>query len=158
MDWVSRSNFRNPTVKFYAKLAIPFERSNYAKFCMSPSLVRTMPECVISQENNSPLTLYIEFHNLFPWISIVQLIKFNQKCMHNHLSPNIPNNNNNNVPFLYSAYHIQLASLCARGIITPALALMQPFSAKSIRRNKFLLGTHLLHLGRERQLWTKCLV
>ena len=39
-----------------------------------------------------------------------------------------------------------------------ALALMQPFSAKSIRRNKFLLGTHLLHLGRERQLWTKCLV
>ena len=43
--------------------------------------------------------------------------------------------NNNNVPFLYSAYHIQMASLCARGIITPALALMQPFSAKSIRRN-----------------------
>ena len=36
------------------------------------------------------------------------------------------------------------------GIITPALALMQPiaYSAKNIRRNKFLLGTHLLHLGR----------
>ena len=68
------------------------------------------------------------------------------------------NNNNNNVPFLYSAYHIQMASLCARGIITPALALMQPFSAKSILRNKFLLGTHLLHLGRERQLWAKYLV
>ena len=51
-----------------------------------------------------------------------------------------------------------MASLCARGIITPALAPMQPFSAKSIGRNKFLLGTHLLHLGRERQLWTKCLV
>ena len=49
----------------------------------------------------------------------------------------------------YSAYHIQMASLCARGIITPALALMQPFSAKSIRRNKFLLGTHL-HLRVER--------
>ena len=48
-----------------------------------------------------------------------------------------------------------MASLCAQGIITPASALMQPFSAKSIRRNKFLLGTHLLHLGRERQLWTK---
>ena len=31
-----------------------------------------------------------------------------------------------------------MASLCAWGIITPALALMQPFSAKSIRRNKFL--------------------
>ena len=62
-----------------------------------------------------------------------------------------PNNHNNNVPFSYSTYQIQMASLCARGIITPALALMQPFSAKSIRRNKFLLGTHLLHLGRERQ-------
>ena len=59
---------------------------------------------------------------------------------------------------MYSAHHIQMASLCARGIITPALALMQPFSAKSIRRKKFLLGTHLLHLGRERKLWTKCLV
>ena len=32
-------------------------------------------------------------------------------------------NNNNNIPFLYSAYHIQMASLCARGIITPALVL-----------------------------------
>ena len=32
-------------------------------FCMSPSLDGTMPESVISQENNSPLTLYmyIEF-------------------------------------------------------------------------------------------------
>ena len=58
--------------------------------------------------------------------------------------------NNNNVPFLYSAYHIQMASLCARGIITPPLALMQPFSAKSIQSNKFLLGTHLLHPGVER--------
>ena len=67
-----------------------------------------------------------------------------------------PNNNNNDVPFLYSAYHIQMASLYARDIITPALALMQPFSAaKSIRRNTFLLGTDLLHLGRERELWTK---
>ena len=60
--------------------------------------------------------------------------------------------------FIYSAYHIQMASLCARGINTPALALMQPFSAKSIQRNKFLLGTHLLLLGRERQMWAKCLV
>ena len=32
---------------------------------MSPSLDRTMPEYVISQENNSPLTLYIEFHKYF---------------------------------------------------------------------------------------------
>ena len=60
---------------------------------MSPSLHGTMPESVISQENNSPLTLYIEFHNFvssFSWISIVQLIKFDHKFMHNHLSPNIP--------------------------------------------------------------------
>ena len=28
---------------------------------------------------------------------------------------------------------------------------MQPFSVKSIQRNKFLLGTHLLHLGWERR-------
>ena len=40
--------------------------------------------------------------------------------------------NNNNVPLLNSTYHIQMASLCARGIITPALAPMQRFSAKSI--------------------------
>ena len=50
----------------------------------------------------------------------------------------------------YSAYHIRMASLCARCIIPPALAPMQPFSAKSIRRNKFLPGTNLLRLGRER--------
>ena len=29
-----------------------------------------------------------------------------------------------------------MASLCARGIITPALAIMQPYSAKNIRRNR----------------------
>ena len=74
--WIGRveSNFRNPTVKFKANFDNPFNRTNYAKFCMLPSLDRTMPESVISQENNSPLTLYIEFHNLFfsPWILIVQ--------------------------------------------------------------------------------------
>ena len=41
-----------------------------------------------------------------------------------HLICNLPEISakslNNNVPFLYSAYHIQMASLCARGIITPA--------------------------------------
>ena len=29
---------------------------------MSPSLDGTLPEYVISQEDNSPLTLYIDFH------------------------------------------------------------------------------------------------
>ena len=52
-----------PTVKYYAKLDNPFKRTKYMQFCMSPSLDRTMPESVISQENNSPLTLYTEFHN-----------------------------------------------------------------------------------------------
>ena len=57
-------------------------------FVCRPSLDRTLPESVISQENNSP---YIEFQTVkFSWISIVQLIKFNHKCMHNHLSSNIP--------------------------------------------------------------------
>ena len=31
---------------------------------MSPSLHGALPEYVISQEDNSPLTLYIDFHNL----------------------------------------------------------------------------------------------
>ena len=62
IGWVE-SNFRNPTVKFWAKLDNLFKRTNYTKFCMSPSLDGTLPESVISQENDSPLTLYIEFHN-----------------------------------------------------------------------------------------------
>ena len=41
----------------------PFKRSDYAKLCMSPSLNGTLPDYVISQEDTSPLTLYIDFHN-----------------------------------------------------------------------------------------------
>ena len=37
---------------------------------MSPSLDGTLPESVISQENNTPLTLYIEFHNFFVFLDI----------------------------------------------------------------------------------------
>ena len=49
---------------------------------MSPSLDGTMPESVISQENNPPLTLYITLKTIFfsSWISIVLLIKFNKIC------------------------------------------------------------------------------
>ena len=61
IGWVE-SNFRNPTVTFWANLDNPFNRTNSAKFWMSPSLDGTMPESVISQENNSPLTLYTEIH------------------------------------------------------------------------------------------------
>ena len=72
--WIGRveSNFRNPTVKFKANLDNPFKRTNYAKFCMLPSLDGTMPESVISQENNSPLTLYTEFQKKkSSWILIL---------------------------------------------------------------------------------------
>ena len=37
---------------------------------MSNSLDGTMPDCVISQENNSPLTLYIEFQNFYIFLDI----------------------------------------------------------------------------------------
>ena len=92
IGWVE-SNFRNPTVyNFEQNLDNPFKRANYAKFCMSPSLDRTLPEYVIPQENNSSLTLYrFSFSFLFNnWISVVRLIKFNHECTHNHLIPNIP--------------------------------------------------------------------
>ena len=54
-------HFRNPTVKVWANFDNQFKRSDYAKLCMSPSLDGTLPEYVISQEDNSPLTLYIDF-------------------------------------------------------------------------------------------------
>ena len=37
---------------------------------MSPSLDGTLPEYVISQEDNSPLTLYIDFHNCSFFVDI----------------------------------------------------------------------------------------
>ena len=56
-----------------------------------PSLDGTLPEYVISQEDNSSLTLYIDFHNFkFSCISIVPLFKFIHKCMNIHHRPNIP--------------------------------------------------------------------
>ena len=62
--WVE-ANFRNPTVIFFLQIWIIRLREliKMQKKIMSPSLDGTMPESVISQENNSPLTLYIEFHN-----------------------------------------------------------------------------------------------
>ena len=55
--WIE-SNFTNPTVKVWADLDNPFKRNDYAKLCVSLSLGGTLPEYVISQEDNSPLTLY----------------------------------------------------------------------------------------------------
>ena len=65
VDWVSWKQFDKPTVKVWAELDNPFKRSDYAKLCMSPSLDGTLPEYVISQEDNSPLTLYIDFSQFF---------------------------------------------------------------------------------------------
>ena len=59
IGWVE-GNFTNPTVKVWADLDNSFKRSDYAKLWMSPSLDGTLPEYVISQEDNSPLTLYID--------------------------------------------------------------------------------------------------
>ena len=83
--WIE-SNFRNPTVKIWANLDNPLKRTYYAKFCMSLSLDGTLPESVIPQENNSHWLCTYFFSS---WISIVRSIKFNHKCMHNHLSPNV---------------------------------------------------------------------
>ena len=69
IGWVE-SNFTNPTVKVWADLDNPFARSDYAKLCMSPSLDGTLPEYVTSQEDNSTLTLYIDFHNFLFFLDI----------------------------------------------------------------------------------------
>ena len=86
------SNFTNPTVTVWADLDNPFNISDYAKLCMSPSLDVTLPEYVISQEDNSPLTLYTLYIFTilnFSWISIVLLITFIHKCIHIYVGPNI---------------------------------------------------------------------
>ena len=58
---------------------------------MSPSLDGTLPEYVISQEDNSPLTLYIDFFFSFFFLDINRPIdKFIHKCMQVHIRPNIP--------------------------------------------------------------------
>ena len=63
VDWASRKQFSKPnSIKVWADFDNP---SDYAKLCMSPSLDGTLPEYVISQEDNSPLILYIDFHNFF---------------------------------------------------------------------------------------------
>ena len=64
IGWVE-SNFTNPTEKVWTDLDNPFKRSDYAKLCKSSSLDGILPDNMISQEDNSPLTLYIHFHNFF---------------------------------------------------------------------------------------------
>ena len=85
IGWVE-SNFRNQTLKSWANLDNPFKRTDYAKYCMSPSLDGTRD---ITREQ-----LSIDFVHRFSffsssWISIVRLIKLNHKCMYIHLTTNI---------------------------------------------------------------------
>ena len=74
---------------------------------MSPSLDGTLREYVMPQKNNSPLIFLHRFSHFvqFSWISIVWLMKFNHKCMHNHLRPNIPKCKSRGkiVKFVYSS-------------------------------------------------------
>ena len=85
IGWVE-SNFENPTVKVWADLDNPFKRSDYAKLCMSPSLDGTLPEYVISQGDNSPLTLYIDFQNFSFFLDINNPFDQVHSYMHAHSS------------------------------------------------------------------------
>ena len=58
VDWVSRKQFYKPNNKIFEQnLDKPFKRTDYAKFCMSASLDKTLPESDIPQENKSPSQL-----------------------------------------------------------------------------------------------------
>ena len=64
--WIgwAESNFRNPTVKFWANLDNPFTRTNYAKFCMHVALSRRNSAriCDIIREQLSIVTSQILTH------------------------------------------------------------------------------------------------
>ena len=83
IGWVE-SNFTNPTVKVWADLDNPFKRSDYAKLRMLPSLDGTLPEYVISQEDNSPLNLCIDFHNFLFFLDINSPFDQVHSWMHAH--------------------------------------------------------------------------
>ena len=94
IGWVE-SNFANPTVEVWADFGNPFKRSDYAKLCMSPSLDGTLPEYVIGTRGQLSIDFVHRFFTIFLnflGYAIVLLIKFIHtcKCMHIHLSPNIP--------------------------------------------------------------------
>ena len=86
VDLVSRKQFYKPNSKSLSRLDNPFKRSDYAKLCMSPSLDGTLPEYVISQEDNSPLTLYIDFHHFQIFLDINSLFDPVHSKMHAHSS------------------------------------------------------------------------
>ena len=71
VDWVSGEPFRNPTVKVWPN-----------RFCLNPYVALSLPEFVIPL--SSLYWLYIDFQNFFLQYQLIdQLIKFNNKWMHN---------------------------------------------------------------------------
>ena len=77
-----RKQFYNPTVKVWADLDIIHLREVIMQSCVCHPLWTEL--C----QNNFVHRFFKNFH--FSWISVVILIKFIHKCMHIHLSPNIP--------------------------------------------------------------------
>ena len=68
IGWVE-SNFTNPTVRVWSDLDNPFKRSEKCKV-VRPLWMEPLPEYVRSQEDNSPFTLYIDFHFFFSFLDI----------------------------------------------------------------------------------------
>ena len=63
--------------------------------------------------------------------------------------------NNNNSVYLLSAHSIRFD---AHGANYYYSGYARPSQRRTRQTRKNPTGTHLLHLGRERQLWIKCLV
>ena len=77
IGWVE-SNFINQTVKVWADLDNPFKQTVIMQSCVCRPLWIELCQnmCNASQEDNSPLTLYIDFHHLFFFLGYqVLLIK-----------------------------------------------------------------------------------
>ena len=83
VDWVSRKQFYKPNSKHLNRLCtfvyVALSGWNSARIC----------DITRGQLSIDSVHRFSQFF-FFSWISIVLLIKFIHKCMHIHLSPNIP--------------------------------------------------------------------
>ena len=71
VDWVSRKQFTNPTVKVWADLDNPLKRSDYAKLCMSPSSGWNSARiCDITRGQLSIDFVHVDFHNFLFFVGI----------------------------------------------------------------------------------------
>ena len=91
VDWVSRKQFYQPNSKSSEQIWIIHLREAIMQSCVCrPHLDGTLPEYVISQEDNSPPESYIDFHQFFLLFLNINS-PFDQvhsyQCMHIHLSP-----------------------------------------------------------------------